>query len=148
MRLQTLETLLKAESVITIDHSEAEMAASSRSTPQRVLKGQMRNIGILTELCRTCNIDYGDIMEEMFRFIKRTVADDPPLPTDPTELGLLPVEQFTQLEIPVADFQETDVFQIHWARCTGTQDFRNGSPRNDWVWIHAAGEESYGDLRG
>ena len=26
--------------------------------------------------------------------------------------------------------------------------FRNGDPRNDWIWVHLAGEESYGNLRG
>jgi len=26
--------------------------------------------------------------------------------------------------------------------------FRSGGPRNDWVWIQAGGEDSYGDLRG
>jgi len=52
------------------------------------------------------------------------------------------------LEIPVADFQETDMFQIHWARCTGTKAFHNSGLRNDWVWIQASGEESYGDLQG
>jgi len=62
------------------------------------------------------------------------------LPADPTELGLLPVEGFAQLEIPVADFQETDRFQIHRARCSGTKAFRNGGPRNDWVWVQTGGE--------
>ena len=74
--------------------------------------------------------------------------DDQRLPSDRTELGSLPVEQFTHLEIPVSDFQETDMFQIHRARCTGTKSFRNGGPRNDWVWVQAGREESYGDLRG
>jgi len=148
MRLQTLETLLKAESVIMIDNSGGEVGAVRRSIPRPVLKGQMRNIGTLTKLCRTCSIDYGDVIEEMLHFIKRTVADDLPLPTDPTELGFLPVEQFTHLEIPVTDFQETDVFQIHGVRCTGTKAFCNCGPRINWVWIQAGGEESYGDLRG
>jgi len=65
--------------------------------------------------------------------MKRTVADNPLLPTDPTELRLLPVEHYTHLESPVADFQETDVFQIHQARCTGTKAFYNRDPRNNWV---------------
>jgi len=69
-------------------------------------------------------------------------VDNPPLSTDPTELGLLPVEQFTHLEILVADFQKTDVFLIHWAHCTGTKGFRDSGPRNHWVWIQAGGEES------
>jgi len=63
-------------------------------------------------------------------------------------LGSLPVEQFIHLEIPVSDFQEADVFQIHCARCTGTKAFRNRDPRNDWIWVQAGSEEGYGDLRG
>jgi len=61
---------------------------------------------------------------------------------------LLPVERFTQVEIPVSDFQEADIFQIHQARYTGTKAFRNGGARNDWVWVQTGGEGSYGDLRG
>jgi len=87
-------------------------------------------------------------MEEMPRFIKQTAADDPRLPTDPTQLGLLPVERFTQLEIPDSDFHEGDNFQIHQASCTGTMAFCNGGARNDWVWVQTGGDESYGDLRG
>jgi len=70
------------------------------------------------------------------------------LPADPTELGLLTVEEFAQLEIPLADFRETDRFQIHRARCPGTKAFLNGGPRNDWVWVQTGGEANYGDLRG
>jgi len=133
MRLQTLETMLKAESVIMMDNSGGEVGTSSQGTPCCVLKGQMRNISTLTKLCRTCGIDYGDIMEEMICCIKQTIVDDTPLPTHPTKLGLLPVEQCTHLEIPVADFQESDVFQIHRPPrpCSGTKAFENSSPRKD-----------------
>jgi len=88
------------------------------------------------------------MIEEMLRFIRQTIADDQRLHSDRTELGSLPVDQFTHLEIPVSDFQEADVFQIHSARYTGTKAFRNRDPRNDWIWVQAGGEESYGDLRG
>jgi len=144
MRLQTLDVLLKAENVVAKEGTGRETAAA----PRRILKGRMKNVSTQTELCRTCNIDSGDIMEEMLRFTKQTVADDHLLSSDPTELGLVPVEQFMNLEIPVPDFQETDVFQIHRACSTGTMAFRSGSPRNDWVWIQAGGDDSYGDLRG
>jgi len=144
MRLQTLDVLLKAGNVVAIEGTWRETAAA----PWRILKGQMKNVSTLTELWGTCNIDYGDIMEEMLRVTKETVADDHPLSSDPTELGLLPVEQFAHLEIPVADVQETDVFQIHRARSTGTRAFRSGGPGNDWVWIQTGGEDSYGDLQG
>jgi len=88
MRLQTLDVLLKAENVVAIEGTGRETAAAPRS----ILKGRMKNVSTLTELCRTCNIDYGDIMEEMLRFTKQTVADNNPVSSDPTELGLLPVE--------------------------------------------------------
>jgi len=85
-------------------------------------------------------------MEEMLHFIKQTAGDDPRLPADPTELRLLPVERFTQPAIPVSDFQEADIFQIHWARCAGSMAFPNGGARNDWVSVQTGGEESYADL--
>jgi len=106
----------------------------------------MENIGTLTELCRALNIDYSDMIEEMIRVIRQTIADDQRLPSNRTELGSLPVEHFTHLEIPVSDFQEADVFPILRACCTGTKAFHNGDPRNDWIWVQAGGEESYGDL--
>jgi hypothetical protein len=149
MRLQTIEALSKVKGVIVAEDSGMEMPAfSSHSTPRRVLKGRMKNTSTLTELCATLNIHYSDMMQEILRFTRQTAADDRRLPADPTELGLLPVEGFAQLEIPVADFQETDRFQIHRARCTGTKAFRNGGPRNDWVWVQTGGEANYGDLRG
>ena len=148
MRLQTIEALSKANNAFVMGNGGMEAPASSRSAPRRVLKGCiMENIGTLTELCRALNINYSDMIEEILRFITLTIEDDQQLPSDCTQLGSLPVEQFTHLEILVSDFQEADVFQIHRARCTGTKAFRNGSPRNDWIWVQAGGEESYGDLR-
>ena len=73
------------------------------------------------------------MMEEILRFIRQTAADDRRLPADPAELGLLPVEEFAHLEIPVPDFQETERFQIHRARCSGTKAFCNSGSRNDDV---------------
>jgi len=109
MSLQTLDVLLKAENVVAIGGTERETAA----VPWRILKGKMKNVSALTKLCRTCNIHYSDIMEKMLCFTEQTVAGDHPLSSDPIELELLPVEQFTHLEIPVADFRETDVFPIY-----------------------------------
>jgi len=149
MRLQTIEALSKAENAFVMGNSGMEAPASSRSAPRRVLKGRMmENIGTLTALCRAFNIDYSDMIEEMLSFIWQTIADNQRLPSDRTELGSLRVEQFTHLEIPVSDFQEADVFQVHHTGYTGTKAFRNGDPRNDWIWVRASGEESYGDLRG
>jgi len=48
----------------------------------------------------------------------------------------------------VPDFQETDRFQSHQARCTGTKAFCNGGSRNDWMLVQTGGEANYGDLGG
>jgi len=134
MRLQTIEALSKVKGGIVAEDSRMEMPAlSGQSTPHRVLKGRMKNTSMLTELCATLNIDYSDMMQEILRFTRQTAVDDRQLPADPTELELLPVEGFAQLEIPVTDFQETDRFQIHRTHCTGTKAFRNGGPRNNCV---------------
>jgi len=149
MRLQTIEARWKAENAFVMGNGGMEAPASSRSAPRRVLKGRMmENIGTLTELCRALNIDYSDMIEEMLHFIRQTIADDQRLPSDRTELGSLPVDQFTHLEIPVSEFQEADVFQTHHARCTGTKAFRNGDPRNDWIWVQAGGEKVMGICEG
>jgi len=81
-------------------------------------------------------------------FYQADCWEDRQLAADPAELKLLPVEGFAQLEIPVPHVQETDRFQIHWARCTGTKAFHNGGSRNDWVWVQTGGEVNYEDLRG
>ena len=93
MRLQTIEALSQAENVFVMGNGGVEAPATSWSAPRRVLKGRiMENIGTLTELCRALNINYSDMIEEMLRFIRQTIADDQLLPCDCTELGSLPVE--------------------------------------------------------
>ena len=52
------------------------------------------------------------------------------------------------LEVPVPAFQETEVYNIHCARSTGSRLFGNQGSRNDWVGVHAGWEGSYGMLRG
>jgi len=120
---------------------------SSRSAPRRILKGRT-NIGRLCELYQAHATKYGDMIEEMLPYIEQSAADDLRLPGDPTELGLLPVMQFTKLEISVSDFQQAPVCQIHRACCSGTKAFRNGGPSNDWAWVQTGRVQSYGDLRG
>ena len=66
---------------------------------------------------------------------------------EPSELKFLPAEQFMQLEILVPDFQETDIFQVHCARCTGRKSFQNSSAKNDWIWTQAGRLDMYGKLR-
>ena len=71
MRLRTLDVLLKAENIIIMEDSRREKAASSHTTSWQILKSQRKSISMLTELSRTCNIDYGDIIEEMLYFAKQ-----------------------------------------------------------------------------
>jgi len=130
MMLQTIEALSKVKGAIVAEDSKMEMPAfSGHSTSTWVLKGRMKNTRMLTELCTTLNIPYSDMMQEILHFTRETAADDRRLPADPTELGLLPVD--TRLEIPVADFQETDRFQIHGASCTGTKALNNSGTRKN-----------------
>lgn len=46
-------------------------------------------------------------VQEMQDFIKKTVVDDQRLPVEHNDMNLLPTERFAQLEIPVANFDET-----------------------------------------
>ena len=149
IRLQTREALLKVQGLIVVEDSRMEMpTVPSRRTPCRALKGRIKNTSTLTKLCTALDLHYSNMMEEIVCFIRQTAADDRRLAADPAELGLLPVEGFPQLEIPVPDFQETDRFQIPRARCTGRKAFRNSGFRNDWVWVQTGGEVNYGDFRG
>jgi len=121
IRLQTIETLSKDAGVIMVSDRGMEMlTVSSGSTPSLVLKGCMKNTSTLTELCTTLDIHYSNMIEEILNFIRQTAVDNVRLPMDPARVGVLPVNGFTQPEIPVADFQEIDRFLIHRARCTGT----------------------------
>ena len=58
------------------------------------------------------------------------------------------MELLTQLEIPVLGFQESGVYDIDRARCTGARIFRKQTSQNDCVWIQAGGENMYGGRRG
>ena len=107
--------------------------SSSRSVPRWVLRGRRKNTNTLVELSLVLDINYSELGEGLLRYIKQAVADEGQLPADSTELGLLPLERFTQLEIPVSDFQETEVSQIHRAHCTRKIPFRRTGPEYDWV---------------
>ena len=86
MRLQTIESRLKAENAFVMGNGGVGALASSQNAHQQVLKGRkMENIGTLTELCRALNIDYSHMIEQMLRFIRQTTADYERLPSHRTE---------------------------------------------------------------
>jgi len=53
-----------------------------------------------------------------------------------------------QLKIPVPDFQDTDIFQVHCSCCTGKKSFRNSCSRNELIGIQAGALDMYGKLSG
>ena len=101
------------------------------------------------------DVDFGRVLDVSSEAICRELIQYSPLSLplgswlleDLTILLSLPVELMTTLEIPVLAFQETDVYDIHRARCTSAQLFRNHASRNDCVWIQAGGAQMYGALR-
>ena len=48
---------------------------------------------------------------------------------------------FRTLEIPVLQPGSKLSWEIHKLRCTGSHQFRNSSPRRDWVWVRIYGSE-------
>ena len=93
-------------------------------------------------------ISLESVYRELIRYSWHNMLTERRLPEDPVILQSLPVELLTQLEVPIPAFQETDVYDIHHARCTGALDFRKKGSRNDWVWVQAGDEEMHGALRG
>ena len=154
MRLLTMEVLGKADNAFEIGNVSVSGqgrrvgAYPTQRIPGRALKGCTQNVGTLFEICRVLEIPYDNLAAELVSYIRQAVPDKQQPPDDPSELKFLPAEQFRQLEIPIPDFQETDIFQVHRARCTGTKLFRNSGARNDWIWIQAGGPNMYGDLHG
>jgi len=75
---------------------------------------------------------------ELIQYIRHNLPTERGLPEEPAILQLLPVELLTQLEIPVLVFHETDVYDIHRARCTGSHRFQNQERQNQCVWVQAS----------
>ena len=124
-----------------------------RTTPappayRRILKGRRDNVRDVVDFGRVLDVSSEAIYRELIRYSRLSLPLGRRLPEDLTILRSLPVELMTTLEIPVLAFQETDVYDIHRAQCTGARLFRNQVSRNDCVWIQAGGEQIYGTLRG
>ena len=150
MRLLTLKALRKADDKVETGNVSVPNQGTRLTlhTPRRALQGRTRNVGTVFELSLALEIHYDDLAVELIGYLSQTMADERQLPVDPSERKFLPAEQFTQLEIPVPDFQGTNIFQIHRGCCTGRKSFPNSGARNDWIWIQAGGLDMYGELRG
>ena len=133
MRLLTMETLRKSDDEVERGNVGVSNQGTrpAPQTPRWEIKGRTQNVGTVFELSLALAIHYDDLAVELINYVRQTMADEQQLPVDPSELKFLPAERFTQLEIPVPDFQETDIFQIHRARYPGRKSFRNSGARND-----------------
>jgi len=151
MRLLTLESLrrhgadLDTDVLEHLDQTSTVLAPVPRG---RILKGHRGDVSDVVDFCKVVGISLDSVYRELIRYSRHNLPTERRLPEDPVTLRSLPVELLTQLEVPVLAFQETDVYDIHRARCTGALDFRNQGSRNDWVWVQAGDEEMYGALRG
>jgi hypothetical protein len=151
MRLLNLDSLLRRGVELPSEVVEHLKATSAVPTPVprcRVLKGRRGDVTDVLDLRKVLGVSLDSICRELVSYSRRSLPRDSRLPEDTKILQSLPVELLTQLEIPVVAFQETGVYDIHRARCTGALPFRNQASRNDWVWVQAAGEHMYGALRG
>jgi len=113
---------------------------STVSTPApcgRILKRRRDDVSDVLDFCKVLGISLDWICLELIRYSRHTLPAERRLPEEPAILQLLPIELLTQLEIPGVAFQETDVYDIHRARCTGTHRFRNQEIQNDCVWVQA-----------
>jgi len=97
----------------------------------RTLKGRRDQVSDVLDCCKVLGISLDRICLELIRYSRHNLPTERRLPEEPAILQLLPVELLTQLEIPVLAFQETDVYDVHRARCTGTHRFGNQESRND-----------------
>jgi len=151
MRLLNLEFLRRSGADLppeVVEHLEKTITAPAPPAHRRILKGRRDDIGDLIDLGRVLDISTETLCRELIRYSRLNLPLLRRLPEDPAMLQSMPVEVLTQLEIPVPAFQETDVYDIHRARCTGARLFRNQASRNDSVWIKVGSEETYGALRG
>jgi len=115
---------------------------------RRMLKGCRDNVSNMADFSRVLGVSIQIICRGLIRYSRHNLPPERRLLEDPQILESLPVEVLTQLEIPVLAFQETEIYDIHRARCRGAFNFRNHRSRNDWVWVWARTEDMYGALWG
>ena len=129
-------------------HSPVSPSQVGSTRPRRLLKGHNAKVYSFRQLSENLDIPEDRMFEELVKYSRRSLSGDQRLPEESGVLRVLPVEQFGQLEIPMLTFQETDLYELHRARTTGKRSFRNGTSRNDWVWVAVGSSSEVGALRG
>jgi len=151
MRLLNLESLRRCGADLSPDVVEQLDTTSTTTAPdirRRMLKGRRDDVSNMADFSRILGASIQIICRGLSRYSRHNLPPECRLLEDPEILESLPVELLTQLEIPVHAFQETEIYDIHRARCMGALNFRNHGSRNDLVWVRAGTEDMYGALWG
>jgi len=149
MRLLNLQSLRRSGSDLSADVVE-QLDTTSTTTAtgirRRMLKGHRDDVSNMADFSRVLGVSIQIICRGLIRYSRHNLPPERRLQEDPEILESLPVELLTQLEIPVLAFKETEIYDIHRARCTGALNFRNHGSCNFWVWVRAGTEDMYGAL--
>ena len=142
------EGRLELDKFLTESRLDLSSSQSEAQTPRRRLRGMHLKVNSLKDLCGNLEVPVETMVERLVKYSRKNLGITTCISGETEQLCLFPVEQFTQLEIPILTFQETDCYDMHQARCTEKCPFRNGGKRNDWVWVAMGMEDQYGALRG
>jgi len=106
------------------------------STPAphgRIVKGHCDDVFDVLDFCKVLGISLDQICLQLIRYSQHNLPAEHPLSEEPALLQVLPVELLTPLEILGFALQETNIYHIPGARCTGTHQFQNQESRNNCV---------------
>jgi len=135
MRLLNLKSLRHRGADLSADvWQHLESTTSAVTAPvvcRRILKGRRADVSNVLGFSMVSGVSLESICRELIRYSRHNLPTERQDPEDHAILQSLPVQLPTQLEIPVLAFQESHVYNIHRARCTGALHFRNQGSRND-----------------
>jgi len=114
---------------------------------RRILQGRRDDVSNVLDSSKVSGVSLRSICLELIRYSRHNLPIERQLPEHHAILQSLRLELLTQLEIPLVAFQESNLYDIHRARCTGALHFRHQGSRNDWVQVQAGSGEIYGALR-
>ena len=106
-------------------------AVTAAVVRRRILKWRRDDVSNILDFRKVSGVPLESICPELIRYSLHNVATDSHLPEHHAIPHSLLVELPTQREIPVVVFQESDVYDIYRARCTGALHFTNKGSRND-----------------
>jgi len=144
MRLFKLGSLPPSGPDLSPDEVEQLDTTSTTTVPdvrRRMQKGCRDEVSNMADFSPDLGVSIQIIGRGLFRYSRHNLPPERRLLEDHEILESLPVELLTQLEIQVLVFQETEIYDIHRARCTRARNLTNHRTRNDWVWVQAGTED-------